>query len=66
MNARSYCVVSALVFAMVAVAHLWRALQSVPVQIGSWQAPMAPSWVAVVVAGGLALWGLRLSARQGP
>lgn len=65
MNARTYCVVSAVVFAVVAVAHLWRAVQGTPVLIGGWPAPVAISWVAVVIAGGLALWGFRLTASRG-
>jgi len=62
MSARTYCTVSAVVFAVVAIAHLVRAVQGMPVVVGSWQAPTAISWLAVVVAGGLALWGFRLSA----
>lgn len=61
MNARTYCAVSAVVFAVVAVGHLLRAVQGMPVVVGTWQAPTAISWVAVAVAGGLALWGFRLS-----
>ena len=61
MSARTYCTVSAVVFAIVAIAHLVRAVQGTPVIVGSWPAPMAISWLAVVVAGGLALWGFRLS-----
>jgi uncharacterized membrane protein len=61
MSARTYCTVSAVVFAIVAIAHLVRAVQATPVIVGSWPAPMATSWLAVVVAGGLALWGFRLS-----
>ncbi len=63
MNARPYCATSALVFAVVALAHLWRAVQGMPVEIAGWQAPIAISWLAVVIAGGLALWGLRLVVR---
>jgi hypothetical protein len=65
MSARTYCTVSAVVFAVVAIAHLVRAVQGMPVVIGTWPAPMAISWLAVVVAGGLASWGLRLAARSG-
>jgi len=61
MSARTYCMVSAVVFAVVAIAHLVRAVQGMPVVVGTWQAPTAISWLAVVVAGGLALWGFRLS-----
>jgi len=63
MSARTYCTVSAVVFAVVAVAHLVRAVQGMPVVIGTWQTPTAISWLAVVVAGALSLWGFRLSAR---
>lgn len=63
MSARTYCTVSAVVFAVVAIAHLARAVQGMPVSIGGWQAPVAISWAAVLIAGGLALWGFRTSAR---
>lgn len=63
MSARTYCTVSAIVFAAVAVAHLVRAVQGMPVTIGGWPTPVAISWAAAVIAGGLALWGFRLSRR---
>ena len=63
MSARTYCTVSGVVFAVVAIAHLVRAVQGMPVMVGTWPAPTAISWLAVVVAGGLALWGFRLSGR---
>jgi hypothetical protein len=63
MNGRSYCLISALVFAVVAVAHLWRAAAGWPVLIDGWPAPIAISWLAVVLAGGLAVWGLRQATR---
>ena len=62
MSARTYCMLSAVVFAVVAIAHLVRAVQATPVVIGGWGAPVWISWAAVLVAGGLALWGFRLSA----
>jgi hypothetical protein len=34
--------------------------------IGTWPAPTAVSWLAVVIAGGLAVWGVRLSASARP
>jgi len=63
MSARTYCTVSAVVFAVVAIAHLVRAVQGMPLVIGTWQTPTAISWVGAVVAGALSLWGFRLSAR---
>lgn len=59
---RAYCRVSALTFIVVAAMHLLRVLRGTPVLIGTWQAPMAASWVAVVVAGALAVWAFRLAA----
>ena len=32
--------------------------------IGDWSIPMSVSWIALVVAGGLALVGLRLGQRE--
>jgi hypothetical protein len=63
MSVRTYCTVSAVVFAVVAIAHLVRAVLGTPVVVGTWPAPAAISWLAVVIAGGLALWGFRLSGR---
>jgi hypothetical protein len=56
---------SALVFAVLAAAHLLRALQGWPAQVAGWQVPMGLSWAAVVVGGGLAVWGFRTMARSG-
>ena len=41
MNARTYCTVSAIVFAVVAIAHLVRAVQGMPVVVGTWPAPLS-------------------------
>ena len=62
---RSYCLVSSLAFAIVAAAHLVRALAGSPLLIGGWPAPLAASWVAAVGAGALAAWGLRAAGRRG-
>ena len=35
-----------------------------PVMIGDWSVPMWFSWIALVVAGGLAFFGLRLAERD--
>jgi hypothetical protein len=53
-----------LIFALVALLHLARIFEEWPVIIGDWSVPKSVSWVALIVAGGLALLGLRLSARN--
>ena len=59
MTTSSYCKVSAIVFAFVALLHLWRFALGLPLQIGAWSVPPLFSLVAGLVAGGLAIWGFR-------
>jgi hypothetical protein len=56
---RAYEVVSGVVFAVVAVAHAWRAAQAWAVQIGAWSIPVWPSWVVALAAAVLSLWAFR-------
>jgi hypothetical protein len=43
---------------------LVRIFEERPVIIGDWSVPKSVSWAAVIVAGGLALLGLRLGQRE--
>ncbi len=52
-----YAVVSAVIFALVAVAHLVRLIKGWAVQIGPYSVPMSLSWVGLVVAALIAVWG---------
>jgi hypothetical protein len=63
MNARSYCIVSAVIFALVAVAHVVRLLRHWPLQLGSVAVPPEASWIGLAVAVVLCLWGLRAARR---
>jgi hypothetical protein len=51
------------IFAVVALFHLVRIFAEWTVIIGDWSVPKWVSWVALIVAGGLALFGLRLGQR---
>ena len=53
----SYAIVSALIFALVAIMHVVRLVNRWTVQIGPYNASMNVSWVALVVAALLAIWG---------
>jgi hypothetical protein len=53
----AYAVVSALIFAVVAIAHILRLINRWSVVIGPHQISMNVSWVALVVAALLAIWG---------
>jgi hypothetical protein len=64
MDAKAFSLATGVIFALVALLHLVRIFMGSPVEIGNWSVPMGVSWVALVVAGGLAILGLRLSERN--
>jgi hypothetical protein len=53
----SYAIVSALIFAVVAIMHVVRLINQWPVVIGPYNVSMNVSWVALVVAALIAIWG---------
>jgi hypothetical protein len=55
-----YLVISAAVFAVVAVAHLTRAIEAWPITIGTWSVPVEASWLGAIAAGALSLWSILL------
>ena len=57
--ANNYIVVSGLIFAFVAAAHVVRAVGAIPIQLGSFEVPIWASWVAAVAAGALCTWAFR-------
>jgi hypothetical protein len=63
MDAKTFALVAGVIFAVVALFHLVRIYMDWSVIIGHWSIPMWVSWIALFVAGGLALLGLRLSER---
>lgn len=64
MQPRTYFLISAIVFGLVAIAHLLRILNDWSVQVGAWSAPMSASWGALVIAGILSAWAFRLFSRR--
>jgi hypothetical protein len=63
MEAKTFFLVAGVIFGVVALFHLVRIIMDWSVTIGDWSIPMWVSWVALIVAGGLSLVGLRLSQR---
>jgi hypothetical protein len=59
MSSGGYRMVSGGVFALIAILQALRAALQVPIQIGSAAIPVGVSWIAVVVAGALAVWAFR-------
>lgn len=60
MNYKSYCVVSGVLFSLVALAHLLRIVYGVSLQVDDYVVPMFVSWIALIVPGALAVWAFRL------
>jgi hypothetical protein len=54
---------AALLFAVFAIGHVIRLVKHINVTVGSLHVPFAVSWVALIIAGALAIWMWRLSAR---
>lgn len=59
MTSRAFSRVAATFFALVALAHAWRAIQELPAQVGATAIPVWTSWLAVAVTGALAVLGFR-------
>ena len=56
--------VAGIIFTLVALFHLVRIYMGWPVMIGDWSAPKSVSWIVLIVAGGLALFGFRFAVND--
>jgi hypothetical protein len=56
---RGYTTISTIVFTLVALFQVWRALAGFSVEINHNQLPVAASWGLAAVAAVLAVWGWR-------
>ncbi len=65
MKTKMYLVFSAVIFALVALAHLIRFVEGWRAQVGTWVIPADASLVCVIAAGLLAIWGAMLASRIG-
>jgi hypothetical protein len=52
-----YSVITALIFAVVAIVHFVRLVKGWSVQIGPHSVPMSVSWVGLFVSALIAVWG---------
>lgn len=57
---KNYCLVSGILFSLVALAHLLRIALGLPVQVGTYAVPMGLSWIGLIVPTALAAWALRI------
>lgn len=63
MSPKNYGAVSGIFFLLVALAHLYRVVAGIAVQVDGVMIPMWVSWIATIVPAVLAFWGFRV-ARQ--
>ncbi len=61
MRHKDYCLVSGVLFALVALAHLLRILYGMSVQVDQIDVPMFASWIGLLVPGALAVWAFRIN-----
>jgi len=66
MNQKTYFVVCATVFLLVAAAHLTRLIVGWDITIAGWTAPHWISVPGLIVPGALSAWGFVLAARPTP
>ena len=59
MSSRAFPSVAAVVFALVALAHAWRAFQELPLQVGATAIAVWVSWLGAAGAGALSVWAGR-------
>jgi len=64
MNARTYLVISSVIFGIVAILHFIRVMNGWDFQLGPWSLPMWVSWGGTVGPAVLCLWALRLASRR--
>jgi hypothetical protein len=63
MDKQSYLRLAGAIFALVALAHLVRAVMDWPILIAGWIVPIWLSWLAFVIAGALGYVGMTLARR---
>ncbi len=61
MGHQKYCVVSGVLFSLVALAHLLRIVSGASIQIDEFVVPMLASWFGFIVPAALAVWAFRVS-----
>ena len=60
MREQKFLVISATIFALIALLHVFRLVTNLPVQVRAVTVPIWGSWLGAIVAAGLSIWALRL------
>jgi protein-S-isoprenylcysteine O-methyltransferase Ste14 len=63
MREQKFLLISATIFAVLALLHVFRLATNLPVQFGAVSFPIWGSWLAAIVAAGLSIWAVRLMSQ---
>ena len=63
MGNKTYLVISAAIFGLVAVGHILRVIFNWSFVIGGWNAPISASWLAFFAAAAMCVWAISLAAK---
>jgi hypothetical protein len=64
MSWKTYFLVTGIIFALVTLGHALRIYMDWPVLIADWSVPKSVSWIALIVAGTIALLAFRLFGKS--
>ncbi len=64
MSLKTFCTVTGIIFAVVALIHLVRIFMAWQVTIDGWSIPMWVSWIGLVVTGGLAYVSVKYATQK--
>jgi len=64
MDQRTFSLIAGIIFLLVALAHLWRLTQGWDIVAYGTAIPLWTSWVALIITGVLAFYGLRFGTRR--
>jgi hypothetical protein len=60
MSEKNYLLISATIFALVALLHMVRLVTHVSVQVGAVAFPLWGSWLGLIIGAALSVWAFRL------
>ena len=63
MREQKFFLISATVFALIALLHVFRLVTNLSVQVGAVTVPIWGSWLGAIVAAGLSIWAVRLMSQ---
>jgi len=61
---QAYLIVSAVIFGLVAIIHLARAINDWAFIVGPAMIPISASWIGFVITGVLCLWAVRIASSR--